>query len=66
VGGVLEVHGIKVHDYGYHKEVSLHVEVDKGLDLLTAHNVADTVEQRLGKRMGAKVVVHIDPLGEDE
>jgi cation diffusion facilitator family transporter len=66
VAGVLEVHGIKVHDYGYHREVSLHVEVDKGLDLLTAHNVADVVEQRLEERLGAKVVAHIDPSDEDE
>ncbi len=66
VGGVLEVHGIKVHDYGCHREVSLHVEVDKELDLLTAHNVAHNVERQLEGTFKAKVIVHIDPLGKDE
>ncbi|NLW08866.1 MAG: cation transporter [Firmicutes bacterium] len=60
VEGVNRVHGIQVHDYGFHQEISLHIEVPPGLDLAAAHQVADEVEKKLARVLGAGVVVHVD------
>ena len=50
----------QVHDYGFHQEISLHIEVPPGLDLAAAHQVADEVEKKLARVLGAGVVVHVD------
>lgn len=61
VEGVKEVHDIRVHDYGPHREISLHIEVPGSFDLVTAHRVADEVEKKLAASLQAGVVVHVDP-----
>jgi cation diffusion facilitator family transporter len=61
VSGVEDVHKVQVHDYGNHKEVSLHVEVDESMDLLAAHDLADEVERELTELLKAQVVVHVEP-----
>ena len=60
VKGVNRIHGIQVHDYGFHREISLHIEVPPGLDLVEAHRVADEVEKNLAGVLRAGVVVHVD------
>ncbi len=67
VEAVEDIHDVQVHDYGYHREISLHVEVDQSLSLVNAHEVADRVEKELGGLLQAEVVVHVDPcLGDGE
>lgn len=61
VNGVNNVHGIQVHDYGNHFEVSLHIEVNKNHPLLTGHEIADFVEKKLFEELRVSSVVHIDP-----
>jgi cation diffusion facilitator family transporter len=61
VSGIEDVHRIQVHDYVNYKEVSLHVRVDRNMDLLTAHDLADEVEMELTKLLEARVVVHVEP-----
>ncbi|MBA1335007.1 MAG: Cobalt-zinc-cadmium resistance protein [Firmicutes bacterium] len=61
ISGVEDVHKIQVHDYGNHKEVSLHVEVDESMDLLSAHDLADEVEKELTQLLKAQIVVHVEP-----
>jgi len=61
VNGVNNVHGIQVHDYGNHFEISLHIEVNKNHPLLTGHEIADFVEKKLFKELKVSSVVHVDP-----
>lgn len=62
VSGVVGVHDVSVHEYGPHLAISLHVEVERTLDVSQAHLIADEVERRIAVRMNAQAVVHVDPL----
>ncbi len=61
VSGVAGVHSVNVHDYGTRLAISLHVEVAAGMDVREAHLIADEVERRIGDKLNADTVVHIDP-----
>ncbi len=61
VPGVVAAHGIEVHDYGQHKDVSLHIEVHGDETAGRAHATADAVEAAVNRRLGAICVVHVDP-----
>jgi cation diffusion facilitator family transporter len=66
VSGVEEVHKVKIHDYGNHKEISLHIEVDRKMDLVSAHALSEVVEKVIAEKFNAKTVVHIEPLEQDK
>jgi cation diffusion facilitator family transporter len=62
VPGVVAIHDIEVHDYGQHKDVSLHVEVAGKALLAEAHAIASQVEEAVNRRLNVSTVVHVDPL----
>lgn len=62
VPGVVSTHDIEVHDYGPHKDVSLHVEVASGETAARAHEIATAVEEAVNRRFHVSTVVHVDPL----
>ena len=62
---VLGVHDIVVHDYGENRVVSLHIEVSHRLSVLRVHDIAEDVEESVGRITGGMVVVHMDPLNHD-
>lgn len=62
VDGVLGVHEIMVHQYGDVKMVSFHVEVDAGLTVVEAHDIAEVVEEAVESKMQWRAVAHVDPV----
>ncbi|MFH1776462.1 MAG: cation-efflux pump [Candidatus Omnitrophota bacterium] len=60
VPGVEGVHDIKVHNYGTFNAISLHVEVDKGIDMIRAQDIAGLVERSIAGRFFSSPVVRID------
>ena len=62
VKGVIDVHDIIVHQYGFNKFISLHIEVDDINSADELHYIADEVERVLSKKTRADVVTHIDPV----
>ncbi|MFC1594721.1 cation diffusion facilitator family transporter [Candidatus Omnitrophota bacterium] len=60
VGGINGVHDILVHNYGHANIVSLHIEVDKNMELAQAHHLATAVENEIRNKLKASAVVHID------
>lgn len=62
VSGVFSVHKVNVHNYGCHKEISLHVQVDNGMSLVKAHDISEQVERTIEANMDCKATVHIEPL----
>ena len=62
---VLGVHDIVVHDYGENRVVSLHIEVSHRLSVLRVHDIAEDVEESVGRMTGGMVVVHMDPINHD-
>ena len=59
---VFGVHDIIFHKYGQTKIISLHIEVSDKESVSVLHAVSDEIEQKIGRDMGAVVVVHIDPV----
>lgn len=62
VPGVRGVHDLILHRYGDVRMVSLHVEVNSERTVLEAHDLAERVEAEIAAAMGAKAVVHVDPV----
>lgn len=56
------VHDIIIHSYGNRQLISLHAEVDANQTALEAHYLAERVEQAVAEQVGAKVIVHVDPV----
>jgi cation diffusion facilitator family transporter len=61
VDGVCGTHRITVHDYGPTKIVSLHVEVECDITAERAHEIAQTVEDKITGVTKSSTIVHIDP-----
>ncbi len=61
VAGVIGAHDLEVHDYGFVKSMTLHIEVDGSLSVANAHKIAQSVEQRVSKTYSCSAVVHLDP-----
>ncbi|MBP8819442.1 MAG: cation transporter [Syntrophomonadaceae bacterium] len=61
IPGVMATHDISVHDYGANKMVVIHIEVDKNLTLLRAHDIADQVENSINEKLfTSNTTVHVD------
>lgn len=64
---VLDVHDIRTRTSGPMTFIQLHLEMDGGMSLLRAHEVADAVEGELMAAFpGAEVLIHQDPHGLEE
>ncbi len=64
VQGVDGVHELKTRKAGNTVIIQLHLEMDPGLSLQQAHDIADTVERELRRAFpGADVITHQDPAG---
>ncbi|TFH26186.1 MAG: cation diffusion facilitator family transporter [Myxococcales bacterium] len=60
---VLGVHDLRTRRSGRLRFVQLHLELDDGLPLTSAHAVADQVEERIQKLLpNAEVIIHQDPV----
>lgn len=64
---VLGVHDLIVHDYGPGRRfASAHVEMDRNLDVLTAHNIIDGIERDFDSELQLQLVIHYDPIVTDD
>jgi len=61
--GVLGVHDIVIHNYGaFNKMMSLHVEVPSTGDLVSVHDLIDTIEHDINEKYSCTSVIHMDPV----
>lgn len=58
----LQVHDMKLHEYGDHKELTLHIWLPADMRLADAHAIAHKLEMEIWKRLGVEATVHVDPL----
>lgn len=68
-GRLDSVHHLHVHDYGNHREVTVHIKLPGGMSLDDAHAIASKVEEELKQQLGLETTIHVEPaemLGEDE
>lgn len=67
--GVIGVHDLIVHNYGPGRIlISLHAEVPADGDILTLHDMIDTIEHELRDTLNCHAVIHMDPVqvGDEE
>lgn len=58
---VKDVHKMYLHDYGTSKVLTLHVEIQPGLTIEQAHEIADIVEKKIQDETSFSTVVHLEP-----
>ena len=65
---VKNIHDLIIHNYGVNKSVaSIHAEIySSSLDVFEMHEILDDIEKRVESQCGVELVIHADPLCEDE
>lgn len=56
------LHDIKLHEYGYHKEMTCHIRLPGYMKLSEAHEIATAIEKNLKQELNISTDIHIDPL----
>lgn len=60
---IVGIHDLIVHNYGPGRIlISLHAEVPADGDILTLHDVIDTIEHELRNSLNCHAVIHMDPV----
>ncbi len=57
----LNIHHIHMHEYGTHREMTLHIELPGNWTLDRVHNVANELEKQILHELDIEATVHIDP-----
>lgn len=65
--GIKGIHDLIIHDYGPGRTiVSLHAEIPRNLDLITAHDIIDKAESDIKNNLNCEISIHIDPIATDD
>lgn len=65
--GVLGIHDLVIHSYGPRRFfATVHVEVDARKDILASHDLIDNIEREVSKELDIHLVIHMDPLMQDD
>jgi cation diffusion facilitator family transporter len=59
----LNIHHLRVHQYGQHNEVTFHIELPSDIFLIDAHDVANKLENRILNETGFYSTIHMEPTG---
>ena len=63
---IIGVHDLVVHDYGPGKKLaSCHAEVRSDENFVAAHDVIDSIERDIFKKLGIMMTIHMDPVDVD-
>jgi cation diffusion facilitator family transporter len=58
----MRLHHFHIHNYVLHKELTLHIRLDKNMTIEQGHNVATDIEYIIKEQHGIIATVHIEPL----
>ena len=62
-GDNLQMHHFHLHNYIMHKELTLHIKLDKDMSIENGHKVASNIEQIIEEKFNIAATVHVEPLG---
>lgn len=61
--GVEGIHDLMIHNYGEGRDfATVHVEVSSDMNIVVAHDLADSIEKSVLKEFNIDLTVHIDPI----
>ena len=58
----LMLHHFHLHNYILHKELTLHIRLNKNLSIETGHQIASDIERIIMQRFGLTTTIHVEPL----
>jgi cation diffusion facilitator family transporter len=61
----MQLHHFHIHNYVLHKELTLHIRLNKDMTIEQGHNVATDIEYIIENQYGIIATVHIEPLDRD-
>ena len=60
---IIGVHDLIIHNYGVGKcMASIHAEIPSNIDLVTIHEIIDSVEREISQKLNIYLVIHMDPM----
>jgi cation diffusion facilitator family transporter len=63
-GNDLKMHHLHIHNYVHHKELTLHIRLNKDLTIEKGHEVATRIENIINEKFNMVTTIHIEPLFE--
>jgi cation diffusion facilitator family transporter len=65
--GVIGVHDLQLHSYGYQRYfATAHCEVSASTNLSESHELADRIERDIARSLEISLVIHVDPVDSDD
>lgn len=58
----LSIHHFHLHNYVLHKELTLHIRLDKNLTIESGHKIATVIENLITEQFDMAATVHVEPL----
>lgn len=64
---VMGTHDLILHNYGPNNIMgTIHVEIPHSIDVEKAHDIIDSIEREILKEMDIYLVIHLDPVADDD
>ena len=61
----LKLHHIHIHNYITHKELTLHIRLDKDMSIKEGHDIATVIEDMIEEKFNMAATIHVEPLEPD-
>lgn len=58
----LRIHHFHLHNYVLHKELTLHIRLDKNLTIENGHQIATVIENTIKDKFDMAATIHVEPL----
>jgi cation diffusion facilitator family transporter len=58
----LQLHHIHLHNYITHKELTLHIRLDRDMTIEKGHDIATVIENMLEEKFNVAATIHVEPI----
>jgi len=58
----LQLHHFHIHNYVLHKELTLHIKLDKNMTIEKSHEIATEIERMIETDFGISATIHTEPI----
>jgi cation diffusion facilitator family transporter len=58
----LQIHHFHIHNYVLHKELTLHIKLDKNMTIEKSHRIATEIEKMIETDFGISATIHTEPI----
>jgi len=58
----LQLHHFHIHNYVLHKELTLHIKLDKNMTIEKSHEIATEIEKMIETDFGISATIHTEPI----